>query len=193
MTLTQQTPVFCDVAQPFHYPVKQTSAQNYVSITVAGGSQFGSVTLKPQTYFVATALTVFTNYDNVGGPIVSTANSVALLPRTFTPNNFTVLVDRGNSNKYSNVPVPQAQLFSAGYRAGKVFPYPIAYGPRSEFQFTFQDTSGLYLLTATSQGEAIPLNIYAYLCGYNVPIVRWEKFCRLYPDFAKVFGGPLPL
>lgn len=189
MTLSQQTPVFCDVARYFAYPVKQTAAQNFVQITVAGGSQFGSITLKPQNYFVAYALTAFTNYDNVGGPIVSTANSSAILPRTFAPNNFTVKIERGNSNDYSNLPMPQAQACSSGYRAGKIFPYPVTYGPRSEFQFTFQDTTGLFL-QATVGGSAVPLNIYAYLVGYNVPMDKWDKFCRLYPDFANVFGAP---
>ncbi len=192
MTLSQQTPIFSDVCRPFHYPVRQTPTQNFVSITVALASQFGSITLKPQTYFIATAIACFTNYDNVGGPIVSTANSSAILPRTFVPNNFTMLVQRGNSNKYSNNPVPQAQICSAGYRAGKVFPYPIVYGPREEFQFTFQDTTGLYL-QATVGGSAVALNIYTFLVGYNVPIQAWDKFCRIYPDFAKVFGAPLPL
>lgn len=192
MTNNQQTPIFSDVARPFIYPVKQTAAQPYVTIATAGGSSQGSITLKPQTYFVAYALTCFTNYDNVGGPVTSTANSVDILPRTFAPNNFTVKIERGNSNTYSNVPIPQAQIGSAGYRSGKVFPFPVVYGPRSNFLFTFQDLTGLFLLTLTSGGAAVPLKIQMALVGYNIDVPKWDKFCLLYPSFANVWGSGNP-
>lgn len=188
MTNAQQTPIFSDVARYFAYPVK-TSPFNYVPITVANGSAIGSVTLKPQYYFVLFGITVFTNYDNVGGPPTKTANSNTILPGVFTPNNFTVRLDRGNNNKYSNNPIPQSMICSAGSRAGKVFPIPVVYGPRTNIQFTFQDLTGLFLLTATSAGSAVPLNIQMFLEGYDVPITQWEKFIAIWPEFANVYSG----
>lgn len=185
MTYFNQVPIFSDVARYFAYVVKQPP-NDYVQIAVPNSSQEGSITLKPDAYFVAFGLTVFTNYDNVA-PVIATANSNAILPAAFTPNNFTVKLNRGTYNKYSNFPIPQAQACSSGYRAGKVFPNPVTYGPRTNIQFTFQDTTGLFLLTATSGGTAVPLKIQAFLEGYNVPQDNWDKFCRMFPEFAGVF------
>jgi len=192
MTIAQQTPIFSDVARVYHYPVK-ASPYNYVPITVAGGSAIGSVTLKPQNYFAVFAISVFTNYDNVGGPPTKTANSNTILPGVFAPNNFTVKLDRGNNNKYSNDPIPQAMICSAGSRAGKVFPIPVVYGPRTNIQFTFQDLTGLYLLTATSGGTAVPLNIQMFLHGYDVPVPQWDKFVAIWPEFANIYAGAEPI
>lgn len=186
MTILQQIPLFSDIARPFSYAVIQ-SPLNYVTITVAGGTAIGSLTIQPQSYFVATAFTVFTNYDNVA-PVFATANSNAILPRPFAPNNFTLKIDRGNNNKYSNDPMPQAMIASSGYRAGKVFPFPVVYGPRTNFQFTFQDTTGLFLLDALSEGEAVPMVIQAFLTGYKVPIDNWDRFTNIFPQFSTVFG-----
>lgn len=188
MTLSQQTPIFCDVARPYFYPVKQSATQSFVQVTTPGGSQLGSITFKPGCYFVVFGITSFTNYDNVA-PVIATANSNAVLGRPSTPNNYTVKLQRGNSNTYSNLPIPQAQIASSGTRGGKQFPLPVVYGSRSEIQFTFQDTTGLFLLTATSAGSAVPLNIYMFLLGYNVPVQQWGKFCLLYPEFSNVFGA----
>ncbi len=187
MTIFQQIGLFSDVCRPFHYPVVQ-SPLDYCQITAAGGQAIGSLTIQPQSYFIATALTCFTNYDNVA-PVVASANSDAILPRPFTPNNFTLKIDRGNNNKYSNDPIPQALVGSSGYRAGKIFPYPVAYGPRTNFQFTFQDTTGLFLLTATSGGTAVPMKIQMFMVGYKVPIGNWNRFCNVFPQFATVFGA----
>jgi hypothetical protein len=189
MSAFQQTPIFCDVCRPFAYAVKQTSNQNYIQISQAGGSVFGSITLMPQNYFVATALRCVTNYDDVA-PVVATADSDAILPRSFTPDNFTLKISRGNSNNYSNFPIPQSMIGSSGYRAGKIFPLPQVYGPRTNFQFQFQDTTQLFLLDALSEGAAIPLRIDMFLEGYNVPFTQWTKFCRIFPSFAAVFGAP---
>lgn len=183
-----QTPIFCDVARFFAYPVKQTATQNAVTISTAGGSVLGSISLKPQVYFVAFGLTCFTNYDNVS-PVAASADSDAILPGVFAPNNFTVTISRGLYNNYSNNPIPQAMLGASGYRAGKVFPYPVAYSPRSNFQFTFQDTTGLFLLDDTTDGQPVPLVIQMFLQGYNVPIEQWDKFCRIFPAFANVFSA----
>lgn len=187
MTAGQQTPIFSDVARFFAYPVKQ-SPNNNVQINVAGGSAIGSVNFKQQFYFALFGIQVFTNYDNVGGPIVSTANSNAILPRCFAPNNFTVKLDRGNSNKYSNDPIPQAMLCSSGYFGGKVFPIPVVYGPRTNIQFTFQDLTNLYL-QATVGGAAVTLTIQMFLCGYDIPITQWDKFCAIFPEFANIYAG----
>lgn len=184
----QQTPIFSDVARWFAYPVAQTGTQQNVLISVANSTQFGYITLKPQNYFVATALRCTTNYDNAG-PVVATANSNAILPRSFVPNCFTVSIERMNGNKYSNNPMTQAEICSSGYWAGRsAFPLPVAYGPRSNFQFTFTDTTGLFLLTATSAGTAVPLRIKMFLEGYHVPIDKWSKFCNVFPQFAEVFA-----
>ncbi len=188
MTIFQQTPAFFDVCKPSFYGVRQPP-NDFVQITVAGSSVSGSITFKPQCYFMATAATVFTNYDNVA-PVVRTANSNAILGLPSTPNNFTVKFDRGNNNKYSNLPMPQALICSTGYRAGKVFPYPVVYGPRTNILFDFQDTTGLFLLTATSGGTAVPLTIKMFLTGFDIPVSKWQKFVLLYPEYANVFGAP---
>lgn len=185
----QQTPIFSDVARYFAYPVAQSGTVNSVSITVANSTQFGYITLKPQNYFIATALKCTTNYDNVG-LVIATANSNAILPLAFVPNNFTLKIERQDGNNYSNKPMSQAEICSSGYWAGKsAFPLPCAYGPRSNFTFTFVDTTGLFLLTATSGGTAVPLNIKMFLEGYHVPIDQWARFCNVFPEFAAVFGG----
>jgi hypothetical protein len=187
MTSFQQIPIFSDVARRFDYPVVQ-SPLDYCQILLPGGTAIGSVTMKPQYYTVVWGITVFTNYDNVA-PVLATANSNAILGRPFVPNNFTVKLDRGNSNKYSNQPIPQAQICSAGYRAGKVFPYPVVYGPRSNIQFTFQDTTGLFLLTATSEGTAVPMKIQMFLLTHVVPIPDWDMFVSIYPCLAAIYGS----
>lgn len=189
MTTFQQVPIFSDVCRPYFYVVKQTPTQNNVQITVAGGSAQGSLTLKPDSYFLAYGFSVFTNYDNVA-PVIATTTSNALLGRPFIANNFNCSIQRGNSNTYGNFPIPQAHLCGNGYRSGKLFPNPIVYGPRSNFFFTFQDTTGLFLLTALSGGTAVPLTIQMYLCGYNIPVTQWNKFAAVYPSFAKIFGAP---
>ncbi len=183
----QQTPTFPDVCRYYAYPVQQSGTQSFVQIATANSTGFGSINLKPQNYFIVTALRVTTNYDNVGG-VFASANSDAILARPFVPNTFTVKIERGNSNNYSNQPMTQAEICSSGYRAGKCFPLPTAYGPRSNFNFTFTDLTGLYLLTATSQGTAVPLTIKMFLEGFHVPIESWSKFANLFPEFAEVFA-----
>ncbi len=183
----QQTPVFPDVCRYYSYPVQASGSLKYVLITAANGLGFGTINLKPQNYFVATALRCSTNYDNVGG-VFASASSDAILARSFVPNTFTVKIERGDSNNYSNQPMTQAEICSSGYRAGKCFPLPVAYAPRSNLQFTFTDLTGLYLLTATSQGAAVPLTIKMFLEGFHVPIECWKKFTNLFPEFSEVFG-----
>lgn len=182
----QQTPIFCDVFRYYAYPVANSGTRKFVEISAANGTQFGYVTLKPQNYFVAMALKVVTNYDNVGG-VITTADSDPTLVRSFVPNNFTVKVERQNGNNYSNQPMSQAEVCSSGVLAGKVFPLPVVYGPRSNFTFTFTDTTGLYLLDSVDEGEAVPLRIQMFLEGGHVPIDQWERFCNLFPEFAEVF------
>lgn len=182
----QGTPIFSDVARPYSYPVQSSGTVPSVTISRAFATSFGYVTLKPQNMFVATNLRCRTNYDNVGG-VFASANSAAILARPFTPNAFTFTVQRGNSNDYSNQPMTQAEMASSGYRAGKIFPSPIAYGPRFTFKFSFTDTTGLFLLTATSGGTAVPLTIQMFLEGYHVPTELWPKFCLAFPEFAEVF------
>ncbi len=190
MSQFQQTPIFADVARWQRYAAKGSATQTYVSITVAGGNNTGTITLKPQVYFVCTAMTAWTNYDDVA-PVAKTANSVATLGKPFVPCNFTVEIKRESYNNYSNRPITQAEICSNGYRAGKVFPLPVVYSPRSNFQFKFQDLTGLFLLTATSEGTAVPMRIYLSLVGYDVPIDKWDKFCRIFPQFAAAgFGSP---
>lgn len=187
MPYQTQTPIPSDVARHTSYRVK-TPPLNYVQITAANGSALGSINTKPQNYFAMFAVKAWTNYDNVA-PVVSTANSVATLGRPFAPNNFSVQLDRGNANKYSNTPIPQALFCSAGYRGGIVVPSPVVYGPRMSINFTFQDLTGLFLLTLTSGGTAVPLQIKMDLEGYDVPIANWQKFCLLFPEFNFVFGA----
>lgn len=184
----QQTPIFCDVCRYFSYPVAQSGVQKFVSIDQPNATEFGYVTLKPQNYFIATALRCVTNYDNVGG-VFRTADSDAQLVRSFVPNNFTVKIERQNGNNYSNSPMTQAEICSSGYMAGKTFPLPVVYGPRSNFTFTFTDTTGLFLLDDLNEGEAVPLKIQMFLEGYHVPIQQWNRFCNLFPTFASVFGS----
>lgn len=198
MTTSQQTPLFSDILRPFWYPVKQTAKQNYVQITAAGGSQLGSITFKPDSFFFAYAVTCYTNYDNVAPPI-ATANSNAILGRPDVPNNFTVQLQRGDNNNYSSLPMPQPHFASSGNLAGKDWPLPVVYGPRSNLQFTFQDTTGLFLLTATSGGTPVPLKIQMFFVGYHIPIgpdgpnSPWSRFCRIYPNLAKIYGAAAPL
>lgn len=189
MSAYQQTPIFSDIAKPFYDPVRQSPLLNYCQISTAGTSITGNITTKPQCYRVATSLLCWTNYDDVA-PVTKTANSNATLGRPFTPNNFTLTISRGSWNNFTNRTIPQAEICSSGYRAGKIFPNPITYSPRSNFLFTFQDTTGLFLLTATSEGTAVPLRIYCFLAGYDVPIENWPKFCRIYPQFYQVYGTP---
>lgn len=181
----QQSPIFSDVARYFAYPVAQSGAVSYVSITSAFGTQFGYVNTQPQNYFVATALRCSTNYDNAGG-VYASAVSNAILARSFAPDAFTVRIERQNSNNYSNQPMTQAEICSSGYRAGKIFPFPIAYGPRSNFTFQFTDKTGLFLLTAAD--AAISLQIKMFLEGYHVPIPQWPRFCSQFPQFKEVFA-----
>jgi hypothetical protein len=188
MTPFNQIPVFSDIARPFHHVVKQPP-NDFVQIATPNGNQQGSITLRPDAYFVAFALTCFTNYDNVS-PVVATANSSAILPLPSTPNNFTLKINRGTFNKFSNFPIPQAQIASSGSRAGKVFPLPVTYGPRTNFQFTFQDTTGLFLLSALSEGTAVPMKIQMFLHGVYVDIPDWPKFASLWPQFSNVFVEP---
>jgi len=188
MVAFQQAPLFPDVCRPFSYAVKQTPL-NYVQIDTAGSSEQGSVTLQSQCYFMCCALTVWTNYDNVG-PVIATADSVAALSTPFTPNNFTLKIQRDINNNYSNNPMPQAMIASSGYRAGKVFPIPVIYSPRSNLQFTFQDTTGLFLLDALSGGDPVPLQIRMFMVGYNIPVSQWNKFASSFPHFACVYGPP---
>ena len=189
----QQVPLFPDVCLPYSYLARtNTAGTNNVTISAAGGSACGSVSVKPQCYFIAWGIRVFTNYDNVG-PVIATANSVAKLSAPFTPNNFTLRVERGNSNKYSNNPMQQAEICSSSYRSGKVFPYPVVYGPRTNFQFTFVDTTNLFLLTATSGGTAVPLVIKLFLDGAHVPISQWGRFCQIYPTFAAIYANLSPV
>lgn len=186
MSPVQQCPIFSDIARPMSYVVRNPPNAS-VQITTANGSRQGSVTMRPQSYFIWQSVTCFTNYDNVA-PVIATANSSAILPQPFAPNNFTVTIDRGTYNKYSNLPIPQALLCSTGTRAGKVFPFPVILSPRTNIIFTFQDTTGLFLLTATSQGTAVPLTIQMFLNGVDVPLPNWQKFCAVYPDYAAVFA-----
>lgn len=185
----QLTPIFSDVCRYYSYPVATSGTNPAVVIDQPFATSFGYVTLKPQNMFVAMALRCVTNYDNVGG-VYATADSDAILAQPFAPNNFTVTVARGNNNDYSNQPMTQAEICSSGYRAGKVFPLPVAYGPRFTFKFSFTDTTGLFLLTATSAGEAVPLRIQMFLEGYHVPQEQWNKFCQIFPSFGQVFATP---
>lgn len=186
MTPFQQLPCPSDVARPICYAVKQ-SPNDFVLITAAGGSGVGTINTRPQSYFLGQSLVVFTNYDNVA-PVIATANSDAILGRPFVPNNFTVKVRRESYNNYSNnLPIPQAMICSNGAYAGKVFPQPTAYSPRTNFEFTFQDTTQLFLFTATSGGTSVSLKIQMFFVGLDIPILQWPKFCALYPQFARVF------
>lgn len=187
MTPFQQLPAFADVIRTFAYRVKQSPNINSVQITQAGGSVTGSITIKPQQHFLVSAIKVWTNYDNVGG-VAATADSDAILARTFVPNNFTVKLRRDKYNNYSNNPIPQALLCSSGYLAGKVFPQPILYQARSIIQFNFQDTTGLFLLDALSEGAAVPLTIKLDVDGFDIPLDCWDKAVRLYPELNAIYG-----
>lgn len=182
----QQLPIFSDVAKYFAYPVlTRGSGANNVSITAAGGTGYGFVTLIPLNYFILTALRCVTNYDNVGA-VVSTAAIAPVLPTAqFTPNNFTVEIKRGQNNVYSNSPMTQAEICSSGYLAGKIMPIPVIYGPEQNFLFTFTDLTQLFLLDGSS--SAIPLNIQMFMAGYHVAVDKFNQFCEYFPSFAGVY------
>lgn len=183
----QQTPVFADVAKYFAFPVQTQSTSNVVRIATAFATNFGSIKLMPDQYFVFTGFRCFTNYDNFGGAFTTAgvATAVAISP-PFVPNNFTVTITEGSDSLFSNNPLSQAMICSSGYLAGKQIPLPTIYGPRVTFRFEFTDTSGL--LQLTTQDAAIPLDIQMWMEGINVAVDKWDLFLNLYPPLRAVFG-----
>ncbi len=181
-----QIPIFSDVARPFSYPVQKSASVNAVTIAAAFGTDYGNVNLMPQNYFVFSHFGCVTNYDNAG-PVLTTTDVTAsvIVAPPFVPDNFTVQIARGQNNVYSNQPLTQAEICSAGYLAGKQMPIPVVYGPRFNFQFTFTDTTGLFLLD--SDDAAIPLTIQMFMVGYNVPAELWPLFLNYFPALANVF------
>lgn len=187
MTISQPIPIWSDVAKPTEYAVQTGKINNFVQIATAFAGTQGQCTIQNDSYFLWTALSCWTNYDDVG-PVTSTADTDPVLTRPFVPDNFTAKFQRDTANQSTNLTVPQAQMMSSGYRAGKTFPLPIVVAPRTNFLWSFQDKTGLFLLDAVSQGDPVPLNIYLFLRGYNIPIAKWKKFCLIYPQFAAVYA-----
>lgn len=179
-----QVPIFSDVAFPFFYPVLTASSNtNSVTISTANGTNKGYITLIDDCYFAHMAWGVWTNYDNAGGLAETAAVTATVLAGPpSTPNNFTVSIARGQNNTFSNTPLTQAELCSSGQFSGKQMPYPVIYGPATTFDFSFTDTTGLYLLT--SGDVAIPLQIQLWMIGYKIPETTWDKFLEYFPGLG---------
>ena len=194
--MNQQLPIFCDVARWFSYAVS-ASAQTSALITIgaAGGTGYGYTTIMPQNYFVLTNFRASSNYDNAVSSVGvfagfgSTQAPADLEP--FIPNNFTVSIQRGQNNTYSNNPMTQADICSSGYSAGKQLPIPVVYGPRFNFAFTFTDLTGLFL-TEGDGSTVLPLEISMFMEGYSVPISQWAKFLNYFPSLKNVMAAPSP-
>src|SRR4051812_21404060 len=106
-----QVPFFSDVADWFAYPCLSSTETTAISITAAAGSNKGYITLQPDHYFAHCGFTCVTNYDNAGG-VFATVDSTAILALPPFPNNFSVEIQRGSSNNYSNLALTQAEICS---------------------------------------------------------------------------------
>lgn len=194
--MNQQIPIFSDVARWFSFPVLTAGNKPGVEIDSAGGTGFGAVVLNPGQYFMLTNFRASTNYDNavnsgVFGPAATVPTAGGFLP--FVPNNFTVQVQRGQNNNYSNQAMTQAEICSSGYYAGKQLPIPVIYGPRVNFGFTFTDTTGLFLTTGGEGNPALPLEIDMFMEGYLIPIKQWSMFLNYFPFLQAILGNqPIP-
>lgn len=178
-----QCPIFSDVADWFAYPALTAGDSTSIPITTAAGTNKGYITFQPQHYFVHCAWGAVTNYDNTS-PSIRTANvATTTLLRPPYPNNFTVEIQRGSSNNYSNLALTQAELCSSGGLSGKQMPFPVVYGPSVTVSYQFTDLTGLFLLDAAS--VTIPLNIQLWMIGYSVPQgpgdANWKRFLKYFP------------
>lgn len=183
MQAMAQIPIFADVADIYYQPVLTASNNtDAISIAAANGTANGYLTVVNQAYFALVGFGCWTNYDNAGGVVETVAVTAEVLAGPpFVPNNFTVKIAREQNNEFSNLPLTQAELCSAGAFSGKQLPYPVIYGPSTTFNFQFTDTTGLYLLTEAN--AAIPLQIKLWAIGYKIPISNWEKFQEYFPGF----------
>lgn len=183
-----QIPIFSDVADLYFYPVQTSSANtDAVTISTANGGATGYLTLLDDSYFAHFGWSVWTNYDNAGGVAETAAVTTAILAGPpSTPNNFTVQIGRAQNNAFSNLPLTQAELCSAGILSGKQMPMPVIYGPNTTFDFTFTDTTGLYLLT--SGDVAIPLQIKLFMVGCRIPLTNFPRFLEYFPALRQVYA-----
>lgn len=187
-----QCPIFSDVADWFAYPaltaVNATDV-NTITITAAGASNKGYITLQPQHYFAHCGWAAVTNYDNIAPSIRTTNVATTALLRPPYPNNFTVEIQRGSSNNYSNKPLTQAELCSSGNLSGKQMPFPVIYAPAVTLSFQFTDLTGLFLLD--SDAVTIPLQIQLWMVGYSIPQgpdnENWLRFLHYFPALEAAY------
>ncbi len=181
-----QVPIFADVLRPFLFPVQTNGATASVTISTAFGTNYGSVAMMPNAYFILTNFRCQTNYDNFGGAFsTATVTTPIAVSPAFAPNNFTVDITRGQNSRFSSSPLTQAQICSSGTLAGKQFPIPTIYGPRENFSFTFTDTTGLILLNASS--AAISLVISMWMEGYICPMDQFGKLLNYFPGLKAIY------